>query len=117
MSDRNCLKLKKKESRYSHNQADNNNNGNRDRENYDSQDVIFVITSKNMKFTKYIWICYSRAYGHYCKSSKGMFNVKEIKESIKVGNSKNIIENESKAYYLIYLALRLYSLLHEQYAV
>jgi hypothetical protein len=44
------FKLKKKESRYVHNQAGNNNNGNYDRENYDSQDVVFVATSKNESF-------------------------------------------------------------------
>jgi hypothetical protein len=46
----NCFKLKKKETRYGHNQAANNNNSNRDQENYDLQDVVFAATSKNESF-------------------------------------------------------------------
>jgi hypothetical protein len=49
--------MKKKETRYIHNQADNNNNGNRDRDNYDSQDLVFAATSKNESVTEDIWIC------------------------------------------------------------
>jgi hypothetical protein len=43
----NCFKLKKKETRYDHNQNGNNNNGNHDREKYDLQDVVFVAFFKN----------------------------------------------------------------------
>jgi hypothetical protein len=71
--------MKKKETRYDHNQANNNNNGNHYRENYDSQDMVFIVSSKNESFTE------------YCKNLKGIFNDEEIKESITVGNCKSII--------------------------
>jgi hypothetical protein len=87
----NCFKLKKKETQYGHNEAGNNNNGNHDRENYDSQDVVFAATFKNESFTEDIWICHIGACGHYCNSSKSLFNVEEIKENITVGNGKSMI--------------------------
>jgi hypothetical protein len=80
----NCLKLKKKETRY-------NNNGNHNRGNHDSQDVVFAATFKNEMFTEDIWICDSGACGHYCNSTKGLFNVEEINESITVGNGKSVM--------------------------
>jgi hypothetical protein len=52
-----CFKLKKKQSHnghnqchYGHNQTNNNHKSNRNRENYDSQDVVFAATFKNEKF-------------------------------------------------------------------
>ena len=86
----NCLKLKKKETRYNNNQPSSNNNGNRDRGNHDSQDVVFATTAKNEMFTEDIWICDSGACGHYCNSTKGLFNIEEINESITVGNGKSM---------------------------
>jgi hypothetical protein len=51
-----------------------------------SQDVVFVSTSKTEKFTDDTWICDGGAYGHYCISNKGLFDLKQIDESIKFGN-------------------------------
>ena len=70
-----CFKLKKKEAQNSH---ASNFNGNADRRNYESQDVVFTATSKNEILTDDIWICDSGACGHYCKSDKGLCDVKDI---------------------------------------
>jgi hypothetical protein len=83
-----CFKLKKKETRYGHNQDSNKNNGNRDQENYDSQDVVFSSTSKNEKFKDDIWFFGSGTCGKYCNAFKSLFNVEEIKEIIMFGNLK-----------------------------
>jgi hypothetical protein len=84
----NCFKLKNNETRYIHNQP---SNGNRERENYDSQVVVFADTAKSEKFTEDIWICDSAACGHYCNFTKDLFNIEEINESITVGNSKSML--------------------------
>jgi hypothetical protein len=68
-------KLKKKEVQNSH---ASNFNGNADRRNYESQDVVFTVTSQNKILTDDTWICDSGAYGHYCKSESGLFDVKDI---------------------------------------
>jgi hypothetical protein len=81
----NCFNFKKKETRYGQNQVSNNKNGNHDRENYGSQDVVFVTTSKSESFTEDIWIFDSVPSEYYCNSSKGLFNFEDIKESITVG--------------------------------
>jgi hypothetical protein len=44
------------------------------------------VTSNTEKFTDDIWMCDSGACGHYCISDKVLFDVKDINESIKVGN-------------------------------
>jgi hypothetical protein len=67
-----------------------NFNGNADRRNYESQNVVFTVTSKNKILTDDIWICDSGAYGHYCKSDKGLFDVKDINEKITVGNGESM---------------------------
>jgi hypothetical protein len=87
----NCFKLKKKEDRYDHYQAINNNNGNRDRENCDSQEVVFAATSKNEKFKDDICFFDNGSCGHYCNFSKRLFNIEEIKECITVGHGKGMI--------------------------
>jgi hypothetical protein len=86
----NCFKLKKKETRYDHNQASNNINGNRDREMYDSQDVVSAATSVYVKFTDDIWICDRGACGHYFSSSKSLFNLWATKPSITVCDGKSM---------------------------
>jgi hypothetical protein len=53
--------------------------------------VVFVATSKNEKFTEDIWIYDSGVCGYYCNSSKGLFNIEEIKESITIGNGKSMM--------------------------
>jgi hypothetical protein len=82
--------MKKKETRYGHNQVSDNNNGNHDRENYEAKDMVFAATSKNEKFKDDIWICDSGAYGHYRNSSKVRFNVDDIKQNITDVNGKSI---------------------------
>jgi Zinc knuckle len=66
----NCLKLKKKETRYNNNQPSSNNNGNCDRGSHDSQDVVLATTAKNEMFTEDNWICDSGACGYYCNSTR-----------------------------------------------
>jgi hypothetical protein len=61
----NFFKLKQKDSRYGHTQASNKNRGNCDRENYDSQDLVFVAISKNENYKEDICTCDSIACGHY----------------------------------------------------
>jgi hypothetical protein len=46
--------------------------------------------SKNKNFTEGILICDSGICRHYCKSSKGLFNVENIKESITVRYIKSM---------------------------
>jgi hypothetical protein len=82
-----CLKLKKKEAQNSH---ASNFNGNADRWNYESQNVVFTATLQNKILTNDIWFCDSGVYGHYCKSDKGLFDVKDIKKKITVGNGESI---------------------------
>jgi len=82
----NCFKFKRKDTRGNNNRPSNNNNGNCDRENYDSQDMVFAATSKAEKFNNYMWICDSRACGNYCISDEGLFDVKAIHKTIKAGN-------------------------------
>jgi hypothetical protein len=49
-----------------------------------------MATSKNEILTDDIWICDSEACGHYCKSDKGLFDVKDINEKITVGNGESM---------------------------
>jgi hypothetical protein len=71
----NCFKLKKKETQYNYKQPSNSNC---EQENYDSQGIVFAAMAKNEKFTEDIWICDSGACGHYCNSTKGLFNIEEF---------------------------------------
>jgi hypothetical protein len=68
----------------------NNFNDNAERQNHHSQDVAFMATSKNKILTDDIWICDSGACRHYCKSDKGLFDVKDISEKITVGNGESM---------------------------
>jgi hypothetical protein len=72
----NCLKLKRKNSRLNNTNntsSGKGNNSNCDRENFESQDMVFAATSDAEKFDDDIWICDSSASSHYCISDKGMF--------------------------------------------
>ena len=86
---KNCFKLKRKEGRNNH--PSNNNNGNGNRQNYESQDVVFTAASNDVTLSNDIWICDSGACGHYCKSIEGMFDVKDIEEKITVGNGDSVM--------------------------
>ena len=85
---KNCFKLKKKDSRPNHAST---NNGNTDRPNFDSQDVVFTATASDEKVDKDTWICDSGASGHYCMSTDGMFNLKDINEKITIGNCEKML--------------------------
>jgi hypothetical protein len=56
----NCLKLKRKDSRLSNTSSNSSGNGNKSncyRENFESQDMVFAVTSDAEKFDDDIWIC------------------------------------------------------------
>jgi hypothetical protein len=53
--------------------------------------VAFTATTKNGALSNDIWICDIGACGHYCKSLDGMFNLKDIKEKITVGNGNSML--------------------------
>jgi hypothetical protein len=65
-------------------------NCNADRQNYESQHVVFTATSQNQILTDDIWICDSGAFRHYYKSDKGLFDAKDINEKITVGNGESM---------------------------
>jgi hypothetical protein len=50
--------------------------------------MVFAATSDAEKFDDDIWICDSGASSHYCVTDRGMFDVRDINEKIKVGNGK-----------------------------
>jgi hypothetical protein len=84
-----CLKLKTGDSRLNNNNYNPSGNrkyGNRDRENNESQDMLFTATSDAERFQDDIWICDISASSHYCASDRGMFDVQDINENIQVGN-------------------------------
>jgi hypothetical protein len=77
----NYIKVKKKETWYNHYQSGKNDNNKRDREIYDSQDVVSATTSKNEKFTNDIWIYDGGAIGNSFNSLKVQLNLKRLKRS------------------------------------
>jgi hypothetical protein len=68
-----CFKPKTKEAQNGH---ASNFNGNAERRNYESQEVVFTATLKNKIPKDDNWICDSGACRHYNKSDKGLFDVK-----------------------------------------
>jgi hypothetical protein len=52
--------------------------------------VGFMATLKNKILTDDIWICDIGACGHYCKSDKDLFDVKDINKKITVGNAESM---------------------------
>jgi hypothetical protein len=78
-----AFKLKKKKVQ---NNKPSSYNGNGSCQNYKSQDVVFSANSKNGTLNNDILIWDIRASGQYCKLIEGMLNVKEIPESITIGN-------------------------------
>jgi hypothetical protein len=48
--------------------------------------MVFTATSDAEKFEDDIWICDSGASSHYCSLDRGMFDVKNINENIRVDN-------------------------------
>jgi hypothetical protein len=52
--------------------------------------VVFNSMSEGSEFLDIIWIGDSGASCHYCNSDKGLFDIKEVSESITVGNRKTM---------------------------
>jgi hypothetical protein len=52
--------------------------------------VIFTVTLQKEILTDYTWICDNGSCGHYCKSDKGLFDVKDINRKITVGNGETM---------------------------
>jgi hypothetical protein len=72
-----CLKFKKRDSRLNNsnnNTSGNSKYGNRDRENYKSQDMMFTVTLEAERFEDNIWICDSSASSHYYSADSGKIN-------------------------------------------
>jgi hypothetical protein len=78
----NCYKLKNKSNR---NSGTSNNSG-QGESIFNSNDVAFTTISMKNNFANDLWILDSGASCHYCQSVEGLTNVKEINESIKIGN-------------------------------
>jgi hypothetical protein len=52
--------------------------------------VVFTATLQNKILTDDIWICDRGACGHYYKSDKGLFDVKDINQKINIGNGESM---------------------------
>jgi hypothetical protein len=53
--------------------------------------MVFAATLDAEKFDDDIWKCDSGASSHYCVSDKGMFDVRDIDEKIRVGNGNLLV--------------------------
>jgi hypothetical protein len=64
--------------------------------------VFTTATSKNGTLSDDIYI---GACGHYCKSTKGMFNMSDIDEKITVGNGNSMMAKKvgSRKHYIVQL--------------
>jgi hypothetical protein len=72
-----------------HNRGTSNNDGQGHRI-FDSNDVEFTTIAMKNNFSCDKWIIDSGARCHYCRSVEGLTNIKEINESIKIGNGDSI---------------------------
>jgi hypothetical protein len=90
----NCLKIKRKDSRLNNtnnNSSGNGNISNCDRQSFESQDMVFAATLDAEEFADDILICDSSASSHCCVSDRGMFDVRNIDEKIRVGNGNLLV--------------------------
>jgi hypothetical protein len=78
--------LKNKSNR---NSGTSNNNGQGHRI-FNSNDVAFTTITMKNNFANDLWILDSGASCHYCQSVEGLTDVKEINESIKIGNGDSM---------------------------
>jgi hypothetical protein len=53
--------------------------------------MVFAATSDAEEFDDDIWICHSGASSHYCFSDRGMFDVRNIDEKIRVRNGNLLV--------------------------
>jgi hypothetical protein len=82
----NHFKLKNKSNRDS---GTSNNDGQGHRI-FNSNDVVFTTIAMKNNFSNDMWILNSGASCHYCGSAEGLTDVKEINESIKIGNGDSM---------------------------
>jgi hypothetical protein len=57
---------------------------------FNSNDVAFTTIAMKNNFSSDMWILDSQASCHYCESAEGLTDIKEIDESIKIGNGDSI---------------------------
>jgi len=79
----NCFKLKNKSS---HRNSGTSNYDNQERKVFNSNDVAFTSIAAKNNFPNNMWIFDSGASCHYCQSLEGLTDVKDIDETIKIGN-------------------------------
>jgi hypothetical protein len=82
----NCYKLKNKLNRNS----GKSNNGGQGEIIFNSNDVAFTTITMKNNFANDLWILDSGASCHYYQSVEGLTDVKEIDESIKIGNGDSM---------------------------
>jgi hypothetical protein len=82
----NRYKLKNKSNRNS----GTSNNGGQAHRIFNSNDVEFTTIATKNNFANDLWILDSGASCHYCRSVEGLTDVKEIDESIKIGNGDSM---------------------------
>jgi hypothetical protein len=58
-----------------------------------SKNVAFTTVTMKNNFSSDLWILDSGASCHYCRSLEGLTDVKEINESIKIGNGDSVIKS------------------------
>jgi hypothetical protein len=78
----NCMKLKKKHNRNSGTSTHNN----QERQVHNSNDVAFTSFETKNNLSSDVWILNSGASCHYSQSMEGLTDVKDVNESIKIGN-------------------------------
>jgi hypothetical protein len=66
------------------------NNGGQGHTIFNSNDVAFATITMKNDFSSDMWILDSGASCHYCRSVEGVTDVKEIDESIKIGNGDSM---------------------------
>jgi hypothetical protein len=82
----NCFKLKNK----SNCDSGTSNNDGQGHRIFNSNDVAFTTIAMKNNFSSDMWILDSGASCHYCQSVEGLKDVKEIDESIKIGNGNSM---------------------------
>jgi hypothetical protein len=83
---KNCFKLKNKLNR---NSGTSKNDG-QGHKVFNSNYVAFTSISIKNNFSSDMWVLDSGASCHYCRSVAGLTDVKEIDESIKIGNGDSM---------------------------
>jgi hypothetical protein len=57
---------------------------------FNSNDVVLTTIAMKNNFSNNMWILHSEASCHYCQSAEGLTDIKEIDESIKIGNANSM---------------------------